>query len=132
VADFFNRVSLLLVTDSNWPSWCETAFELINQYQNSMTIINSIILDTLLKHEKELAEHYRQNTHPHTAPASGSCPDDYPTLMPGEEHKLQHKLDLWNRFQLAHGLGPALLRLLLSMGIVGSTLVSGLSIHFTM
>ena len=45
--------------------------------------------------------------------------------MPGQEHVLQRKLDLWNRFQLAHGAGPTLLRLVVALGIVGGTIYSG-------
>ena len=39
---------------------------------------------------------------------------------------LQRKLDLWNRFQLAHGVGPTLMRVMVSVGIVGSTIYIGL------
>ena len=59
--------------------------------------------------------------------AQGKAPDSYPVLLPGEEHKLQQKLDLWNRFQLAHGFFPTLARLLVAGAVVGGTVFVGFS-----
>ena len=54
-------------------------------------------------------------------------PSDYPLLLPGNEHQLQQKLDVWNRFQLAHGTFPTLARLVVAIGIVGGALYSGIA-----
>lgn len=120
------KFEIVDVNKKNWPDWCQAASQLIGNFEYAMRLIQSITLDELLKNEDALARHYSEKTVPDAAPQAGECPPSYPVLLPGDEHVLQRKLDLWNRFQLAHGIGPTVLRLIVSLGIVGGTIVSGL------
>jgi len=122
----FPKFDIANVDNKNWPDWCQAASQLMDNYQYVMDSVYSVTLDALLGNEKAIEQHYCNSTLPDAAPQAGECPEEYPVLMPGEEHVLQQKLDLWNRFQLAHGVGPTILRLVISIGIVGGTIFSGL------
>jgi hypothetical protein len=114
------------VDKKNWPDWCSAASQLMDDFTYVMGLIQAITLEELLQNEKALAEHYCNETKPEPAPQTGKVPQSYPVLMPGEEHVLQRKLDLWNRFQLAQGVAPTIMRSLVSLGIVGGTIYCGL------
>ena len=92
----------------------------------ALSVIRSAALDELINTESLIADHVKNKKKPEdSAPQAGSNPTDYPVLLPGDEHILQRKLDLWNRFQLAHGVVPTMMRLLVSLGIVGGTIYAG-------
>lgn len=120
------RFDLVEVTRKNWFEWCPAASNALVQIENALAYLQNEALDELIRCEASFREHLNADSKPQTAPIAGSCPAEYPVLLPGDEHKLQRKLDLWNRFQLAHGAFPTLARLLVSLGIVGGTLTSGL------
>lgn len=113
------------VDKKNWPEWCQTASKMMDHLEYALNIVRSSTLEELIKTESSIAKHFSEKTIPEAAPAVGSCPADYPILLPGDEHVLQQKLDLWNRFQLAHGVVPTTMRLIIAMGIVGGTVYTG-------
>lgn len=119
------KFELVDVNKKNWGQWCPAAAEQMENINHALSVLNNIALETLITTEAELKQHIEQGTQPSKAPYPGAAPRNHPKLMPGDEHVLQRKLDLWNRFQLAHGLAPTLARLLVSMGIVGGTIYSG-------
>lgn len=114
------------VDKKNWPDWCQAASQMMDNLEYALNVVRSVTLEELIKTESSIAKHFAEKTTPEAAPTAGSCPADYPILLPGNEHVLQQKLDLWNRFQLAHGAVPTTMRLIVAMGIVGGTVYSGL------
>ena len=114
------------VDKHNWPQWCQEASNVMAHFEGSLAALHNIFLEDLLESEAALKAHYQKDTTPPPAPASGKCVEDYPTLLSGEEYVLQKKLDLWNRFQLAHGLVPSILRTAVALTIVGGTIFAGL------
>ena len=99
----------------------------MGHFEHALNILHSELLEDLLEKETMLKKHYQTGTKPSPAPLTGACPNGYPVLLDGDEYVLQKKLDIWNRFQLAHGFVPSLLRTLVSLGIVGGTVVAGLA-----
>ncbi len=125
-AEAFPSFELVEVDKKNWVNWCEAADERMRYIAHALDLLQSTTLEELITTESALGQHLRENSRPDAAPAPGTTPTEYPLLSPGEESELQQKLDLWNRFQLAHGFGPTLLRLLVSLGIVGGTIYGGI------
>ena len=114
------------VDKKNWVNWCEVGSEAMGNISYALGVIRSETLEQLIRCEELLRTHLDDDSKLENAPQAGHCPSDYPTLLPGSENQLQRKLDLWNRFQLAHGVMPTLLRLCVSFGIVGGTIYSAL------
>ena len=114
------------VTKTNWPQWCQEASKVMGNFEHALSVLHNIFLEDLLESEATLKTHFKNGTQPEPAPASGVCAKDYPTLLSGEEYVLQKKLDIWNRFQLAHGFVPSLLRTVVAVTIVGGTIFAGL------
>jgi hypothetical protein len=113
------------VDKNNWPQWVQEALKVMGQFEQVLSLINNMLLEDLLGSEALLKKCYLDGTKPTMPPTTGKCTSDYPTLLSGEEYVLQKKLDLWNRFQLAHGVGPTLLRTAVALLIVGGTFYAG-------
>jgi len=114
------------VDKKNWPQWCEAGSKSMRDLSYALGLISSAALEELIKVEQEIAAHLSESSEIAEAPeAVKTCETGYPILLPGNENVLQRKLDLWNRFQLAHGFMPTLARLVVSLGIVGGTIFSG-------
>jgi len=114
------------VTKKNWPQWCEASSKSMNNHSYAFGLIAKIVLEELIKTEQKIADAIKNKTELTKAPEVKKCSKEgYPTLLPGDENVLQRKLDLWNRFQLAHGVVPTISRLLVSLSIVGGTIYSG-------
>ncbi|WP_409432126.1 M48 family metallopeptidase [Litorimonas sp. RW-G-Af-16] len=113
------------VDKKNWPQWTQEAFKVMGNFQGVLSLLHNLFLKELLQSEATLKAHHLAGTTPEPAPKAGKCVTDYPTLLSGDEYVLQKKLDLWNRFQLAHGLGPSLVRTLVAVTIVGGTIYAG-------
>lgn len=122
------QFAILDVNNGNWADWCGEADQQIQQLGYLTNALADLALQDLIDKEQKVAEQITnleaQDLTP--APTPAVLPSAYPVLLPGQEHVLQHKLDLWNRFQLAQGLVPATLRLLVAASIVGGTIYAGL------
>lgn len=116
---------LVDIDKKNWDQWCPAASDSISQFTNAMGILSSVALEELISSEQLIHKFFIENSEPEQAPKPASSPKKYPLLIPGNENVLQRKLDLWNRFQLAHGVMPSLARALVSLGIVGGTIYGG-------
>ena len=121
----FPRFEIDDVTKSNWVDWCRVGSQMMDNLSHALNIVRAATLEELVSRESAIAKHSTEGTDPGPAPAPGSAPSGYPVLLPGQEHVLQRKLDLWNRFQLAHGFFPTTMRLLVSFIIVGGTIYGG-------
>ncbi len=115
------------VNKKNFAHWFQEAHEVISHIQHALNVLHNEVLEDLLEKETMLKKHFDAGTAPEAAPKAGFVPPGYPVLLEGDEYVLQKKLDLWNRFQLAHGLVPSLLRTLVSLGVVGGTIFAGLA-----
>lgn len=113
------------VNKKNWIEWAQAASEAMSNMAHLLSSTQALALEELINTETKLRAHILEQATLDPAPPTAICPSDYPTLLPGQGHTLQHKLDLWNRFQLAHGIGPTLLRLGVSLGVVGGTMYGG-------
>jgi Zn-dependent protease with chaperone function len=114
------------VDKKNWGEWCPAASDSISQITNAMGTLRCVALEDLIRTEQLIRKHFSEQSQPEQAPTPASSPQKYPLLIPGNENVLQRKLDLWNRFQLAHGVMPSLARVLVSLGIVGGTIYGGI------
>jgi Zn-dependent protease with chaperone function len=121
------KFDLVDVSNKNWGEWCQAASEIMNNFLYALGLLRSYTLEELIKSEALVEKHFKDNSIPEQAPSAGDTPAEYPVLLPGSEHVLQRKLDLWNRFQLAHGVIPSALRLVVSLSIVGGTIIYGLT-----
>ena len=120
------RFEIDKVDKKNWGQWCQEALQIMDNLHYGLSLVQSETLQELINTEAKLAKHINENTSIDKAPTAKNCPKDYPVLIPGNEHVLQYKLDLWNRFQLAHGLFPTMMRLVVAMAIVGGTIYGGI------
>lgn len=122
----YPEFDLIEVSKKNWQDWCGAASERMSNISYVFGLIEDIAQDLLIRAEKTVEQHTRAETQPEQEQTEFSIiPDDYPVLLPGNEHVLQRKLDLWNRFQLAHGFLPTLSRLMVSAGVIGGTIYGG-------
>lgn len=119
------QFDLTEVDKSNWSQWCPAAMDYAQHFINALGAVASQTQENLITTEHDITLALDNENHLTMAPRSVACPDNYPLLVPGNEHQLQLKLDLWNRFQLAQGLLPSTARLMISVGIVGGTLFFG-------
>jgi len=126
-AEVCPKFELPSVDKKNWAQWCQAAIQIMAHFEQNIGLLYSIFLEELLASEATLKRHYLDKTNAGSAPAAGTCVSEYPTLLSGDEHALQTKLDLWNRFQLAHGVFPTLMRALVALTIVGGTIFIGLT-----
>lgn len=111
----------------NFPQWVQAAYDMMDHYEHALNALYVELLEDLLDSETALKAHFKSGSQPEAAPEAGQVPADYPILLDGDEYVLQKKLDLWNRFQLAHGVLPSIFRTLISLGIVGGTLFAGIA-----
>lgn len=121
------QFNLVEVNKKNWGDWCQAASNSLDQISNVLNMIRVITLEELINTEGKVRNALQDQVNLEAAPPTAMCPAEYPILMPGNENKLQRKLDLWNRFQLAHGFMPTLARLIVAAGIVGGTIFGGLT-----
>lgn len=127
-AQQFPTFNLNPVNKGNWADWCKVGAESMDNIVYALGLLQNAALEELITTESTLRKCVTSKEDPETAPKPGKCPERYPILLPGDENELQRKLDLWNRFQLAHGFMPTLARLTVSLGIVGGTIYSGLAL----
>jgi Zn-dependent protease with chaperone function len=84
------------------------------------------VLAELLRSERNVADFYRGQEEPTSAPKPAVVPEKYPLRPRGSERVRQTKLDWWSRFTLADGLGPGLLRFVVASTIVAAVVLAGL------
>ncbi|WP_226911336.1 M48 family metallopeptidase [Gallaecimonas mangrovi] len=116
---------LVEITKDNWHQWFPAAHDSMNNIAGVLEYMRDMLVDDLVSCELSIEKMFNNEEEVTPAPSAATVPEQYPTLLPGQEHQLQSKLDLWNRFQLAQGTIPTLLRLLVATGIVGGTLYGG-------
>ncbi len=124
------KFEIAAVDSKNWPDWAKVVSDINNGFINALSFLDSELKERLIQTESMLRQNAGHPEQLQPAPELASTPSNYPVLMPGKEHVLQRKLDLWNRFQLAHGLFPTLARLIVSIAVVGGTLAGAFIMLF--
>jgi Zn-dependent protease with chaperone function len=112
-------------TEDNINDWLGVIDGWVNSTAIALTALAGAALEELLVAEDEVARHLREGSIPAAACAPSIVPPAYPTLLPGQERERQKRLGLWDRFQTADGLLPAVARLLVAGAIVGAVLGFG-------
>lgn len=85
-------------------------------------------LDQLLRTEAAVADHVRRGATPDPAPPASVVRAKYVSLPPGAERARDIPLSWWDRFQIAHGMIPAVARGTIAAAIVLGVLAYGHSL----
>ncbi len=109
----------------NMNEWISAVGDWVEAATGGLSALAGAATEQLLLSEDVVARAVREGAMPDPAPAPASMPASYPTLVPGNERKRQTRLGLWDRFQTADGLVPAVARLVVAVSIVGVVLGAG-------
>ncbi|RHX82462.1 M48 family metallopeptidase [Leptospira yasudae] len=119
----FSEFKFTRATEDNMQQWLEVVDSWINEAIDALYALKQASLEKLLLAEAKIAEKIRNpKTKMEAAPSPSKSVPEYPTLVPGQERKLQTRLDLWDRFQTADGLIPGILRFAVAAGIISGAL----------
>ncbi|MBM9578254.1 M48 family metalloprotease [Leptospira sp. 201903070] len=119
----FSEFEFTRATEDNMQKWLEVVDSWIDEALSALFALKHASLERLLIAESKVAEKIRNRQSTlEPAPEPPKVVSEYPVLTPGKERELQKRLDLWDRFQTADGLGPGLLRFVVATGILGAAL----------
>ena len=107
---------------ANVGSWFQAYESWLNQAGSALSALRSAALEELLSVEASLANHAQNRTTPPPAPTPSTVPENYPTLLPGEERPIQTKLNWWDSFQTAAGPVASTLRFSIAFAIVAAAI----------
>lgn len=82
-------------------------------------------LELLLVTEDSIKEAYLNNKNLQAVPVIEGIPEEYSTLVPGSERKIQRKLGIWDRFATGDGLVPSIAKFGISGGILFAAIYLG-------
>lgn len=120
--EVIGELGLPVPTKKNLHEWIQAVDGWTMGTLHQLQRLGSTALEQLLIAEKQLSDSARSGEKLPLAPNPAAAPGEYTTLIPGNERQLQRKLGIWDRFKTADGLVPGLLRLLVSVSIVGGAL----------
>ncbi|WAS91520.1 M48 family metallopeptidase [Nannocystis punicea] len=112
----------------NLASFMEVVDGWFSAFSGALGALRMATLDELLSAEAHVARALRSDEDPGDAPAPARVPRNYEGFLFGQERERQHKLDWWDRFMLADGLGPGLARLAIAGAVVGMVLGFGATV----
>jgi Zn-dependent protease with chaperone function len=124
-AEMLGEFKLPPASEGNINDWMNVIDGWVGSATGALSALYTATIEQLLLVEDQVARHLREQTAPEPAVQPSQTPESYSTLLLGQERKRQTRLDIWDRFQLADGLFPALARLLVAGAIVGSVLGFG-------
>jgi len=124
-ADTLEEMKLPPAAKENINDWVRVVDGWVVTTAGPLSSLANAALEQMLETEEEIARCLREGKTPPAAGAPTRVPGAYPTLLPGQERKRQKRLSLWDRFQTADGVVPALARLLAAGVIVGAVLGFG-------
>lgn len=114
----------------NIGDWMNVIDGWTNALANALNQLRQVALIRLLQGEARVAELLRSNAPAEPGPEASQVPPPFETLLPSTERQLQRRLGLWDRFQTADGLFPALARLIVAVSIVGVALMLGATLEW--
>jgi len=109
-------------TPNNLGDWFDKCHQWVDHAAGHLGALRAEALEQLLACEATIRIFTQENSKVSPPPAPPQSPAAFTTLPPGSERERQKKLGLWDRFQTADGAVAGALRLLVSLGIVGSAL----------
>jgi Zn-dependent protease with chaperone function len=121
-AEMLEELRLPPAAKENINDWVRVIDGWVGSAAGALSALADAALERLLEAEDEVARCLREGKPPPAAEAPTRLPPAYATLLPGKERKRQKRLGLWDRFQTADGVVPALARLLVAGAIVGAVL----------
>ncbi len=98
--------------------WASLALRALHKLRNEA-------LELLLVKEEDVKNAYFNATALGAVPITSGVPDDYATLLPGNERKIQRKLGLWDRFATGDGLIPSIAKFGVAGGILFAAIFYG-------
>lgn len=99
-------------------NWLQAADTWVRAADSALDRAAGACLDSLLCAEAKVREAWLAGADPGDAPEPPRAPPDYATLVPGQERS-RPTLGWWDRFQIADGVGPGVVRLGASALILG-------------
>jgi Zn-dependent protease with chaperone function len=114
--------------ETNMGQWLESLPSWVDGTCGPLSAVAGRALNELLRAEDEVALAARSGRAAEAPPAPPRVPPRYTTLVFGNERKRQTKLGWWDRFQIADGLVPGVLRFAVSGAIVGGVVWAGASV----
>lgn len=125
VSDLFEEYKLGSPDSGNLNDWVQNAPSWVDLAIDRLEKIKSAVLEQLLDFEEEVKNVYLNKKTFSLEYGNISVKDQYKTLVPGEERKLQFKLRLWDRFQAGIGLFPSIARFTVAGAIIISAIIIG-------
>ena len=117
-ADNFEALRLHPPQQANLGDWIGVLPGWVMELAGALHELRTAALETLLECEAFLDRAARGELKLDASPAPPRLPSNYETLIEGSERALQTKLNFWDSFQTASGVGPATLRFLVAAAIV--------------
>jgi Zn-dependent protease with chaperone function len=103
--------------------WLNVLGSWVGSASRELGRLREAVLDELLATEAKLASAAREGSVLPPPPAAPRCPKSYATLPEGSERERQRRLGWWDRFQIADGVVPTVLRLVVAGAIVGAVVL---------
>jgi Zn-dependent protease with chaperone function len=123
--------TFVAATKANINDWLNAHSSWVNSALNALSVLRRVSLEQLLVTEAQIAQWIQTPGSAVTpAPVASEVPTEYPTLTPGEERALQKRLDLWDRFQTADGVGAGLARFIVAGVVIGGALYITAATHW--
>jgi Zn-dependent protease with chaperone function len=123
------ELSLPAPDKENIGNWLGVIDSWIGAAGGALGALRRAALEQLLLTETQVAKFARDGVAVADAPPASTLPAQYLTLLPGTERQRQTRLDWWDRFQTATGLLPAIARLVVAGGIVGTVITVAANMH---
>ncbi|AZZ93647.1 heat-shock protein HtpX [Hahella sp. KA22] len=124
-SEAFGEFKLPPPSKNNINEWMQAIDSWINSAAGCFSALRHAALEQLLLTEAKVAQSLRDGEQIGEAPKPSRAPAKYSVLLPGSERKRQKRLGLWDRFQTADGVAPALARFIIALAIVGAALGAG-------
>lgn len=124
-SDMLEEFKLPRASKENINDWWRVIDGWVESAARALGALTTATLEQLLVAEDQVARHVREGGTPEAAVAPSCVPQQYRTLIAGQERKRQTRLRWWDRFQVADGLFPSLARLVVAGAIVGAVLSFG-------
>lgn len=96
-----------------------------NSFSQPLAKLRFAALEALLDAENQVSWAFLAGTQLAAAPPPCVVPAQYRVFLPGSERELQKKLDWWDRFATADGMGPGVARFAVAGGIVATVVGFG-------
>ncbi len=112
---------------NNIQDWLQALDGWLSGAAGPLSAIANISLELLLRTEESLHQYITTGSPPAAVPAIGTIPEQYATLLSGQERPIQKKLNWWDSFQTATGLFPTIMRFLVSSSIVAAIIWASIS-----